>query len=244
MQFNHYGAEFAKARMTLLNMPLSPLERELIALQGRLTGIAMPMQNPVVETLRNDFDREAEERVLSSAIPAQSNVLAALAQLDTETRQLALAASHKARPWRHAAPRGRPALGSARAPRTTWRGWVTTNSAWSSMWPRSATSCRSCKAVHQRAGAFGTECGAAAPRRAARIRGRLRDASPNGEAGPCAAALPNPPLSTAAGRPARRAGDLPGFPTRLPLKNRRLRPNQQERTPRKGERGSCPRSIW
>ena len=96
MQFNHYGAEFAQARMALLNMPLSPRERELIALQGRMTGIAMPMQNRVVETLRNDFNRKAEEEVLSGAIPAQNNVLAVLSQLDAETQKLALAASHKA----------------------------------------------------------------------------------------------------------------------------------------------------
>ena len=96
MQFNHYGAEFAQARMALLNMPLSPRERGLIALQGRMTGIAMPMQNRVVETLRNDFNRKAEEEVLSGAIPAQNNVLAVLSQLDAETQKLALAASHKA----------------------------------------------------------------------------------------------------------------------------------------------------
>lgn len=96
MQFNHFGAEFAQARLALLNMPLSLRERELIALQGRMTGIAMPMQNRVVETLRNDFNRKAEEQVLSGAIPAQNNVLAVLSQLDAETQKLALAASHKA----------------------------------------------------------------------------------------------------------------------------------------------------
>ncbi|HEY9145448.1 MAG TPA: EAL domain-containing protein [Thiobacillus sp.] len=96
MQFNHFGAEFAQARLALLNMPLSLRERELLALQGRMTGIAMPMQNRVVDTLRNDFNRKAEEEVLSGAIPAQNNVLAVLSQLDAETQKLALAASHKA----------------------------------------------------------------------------------------------------------------------------------------------------
>ena len=237
MQFNHYGAEFAQARMALLNMPLSPRERELIALQGRMTGIAMPMQNRVVDTLRNDFNRKAEEQVLSSAIPAQNNVLAVLSQLDAETQKLALAASHKAyqahevaRFWmyllsgialllggfvaaavmyytrrvsrerqhlathdaltglpnrmlfldrlgqslvraqrrntlvgvtlhrpgpfqarqRHPGPRhgdssfatSPNACGRPRAPRTSWPGWAATSSAWSSMSPGSATSCR------------------------------------------------------------------------------------------------------
>ena len=96
MQFNHYGAAFAQARVALLGMPLSPRERDLIALQGRMTGIAAPIQNRVVDSLRNDFNRKAEEQVLSSAIPAQNNVLAALSQLDAETQKLALAASRKA----------------------------------------------------------------------------------------------------------------------------------------------------
>ncbi|MBI3432678.1 MAG: EAL domain-containing protein [Hydrogenophilales bacterium] len=96
MAFNQQGAEFADARMALLKLPLSARERDLIAQQGRLTGIAKPMQNRVVEALRNDFNQEAEAQVLSSAIPAQNNVLAVLSQLDAETQQRAQEASHKA----------------------------------------------------------------------------------------------------------------------------------------------------
>lgn len=96
VQFNQHGAEFAAARMALLGMPLSPREHELIDLQGRLTGIARPMQNRVVDALNSDSDQRAEERVLSSAIPAQNNVLSVLSLLDTETQKLALEASRKA----------------------------------------------------------------------------------------------------------------------------------------------------
>ncbi|MHB1075058.1 putative bifunctional diguanylate cyclase/phosphodiesterase [Thiobacillus sp.] len=96
MQFNMRGAEFADARAALLNMPLSTRERELIALQAQLTGIAMPIQNQVVEALRSDFNRKAEEQVLTGAIAAQNHVLAVLSQLDAETQKLALAASRKA----------------------------------------------------------------------------------------------------------------------------------------------------
>lgn len=96
VQFNRHGAEFADARMALLNMPLSPREHELIDLQGHLTGIARPMQNRVVDALSGDFDQKAEERVLSGAIPAQNNVLSVLSLLDTETQKLALEASRKA----------------------------------------------------------------------------------------------------------------------------------------------------
>lgn len=96
VQFNKHGAEFADARMALLSMPLSPREHELIDLQGRLTSIARPIQNRVVDALSSDSDKKAEERVLSSAIPAQNNVLSVLSLLDTETQKLALEASRKA----------------------------------------------------------------------------------------------------------------------------------------------------
>ncbi len=96
IQFNKHGAEFADARMALLNMPLSPREHELIDLQGHLTGIARPMYNQLVEALRGDFNHKAEEQVLSGAIPAQNNVLNVLSLLDTETQRLALEASRKA----------------------------------------------------------------------------------------------------------------------------------------------------
>ncbi|MHB1092227.1 putative bifunctional diguanylate cyclase/phosphodiesterase [Thiobacillus sp.] len=96
MQFNKYGAEFASARLALLRMPLSMRQHELLDLQGRLTGIARPMQNRVVDRLRSNFDGKAEEQALNSAIPAQNKVLDTLLLLDAETQKLALEASLKA----------------------------------------------------------------------------------------------------------------------------------------------------
>lgn len=96
MQFNKYGTVFADARLALLRMPLSAREHELLALQGRLTGIARPMQDRVVDRLRSNFDEKAEEQALNRAIPAQNEVLDTLLLLDAETQKLALEASHKA----------------------------------------------------------------------------------------------------------------------------------------------------
>jgi len=96
MQFNSIGSQFARARMALLNMPLSDRERELIVMQGHLTGIAMPIHTQIVEMLRSDFSQEAEEQVLVTAIPAQNAVLAALVQLDAETQRTASEASRNA----------------------------------------------------------------------------------------------------------------------------------------------------
>lgn len=96
MQFNSSGSEFARARMALLNMPLSNRERELIVMQGHLTGIAMPIHTQIVEMLSSDFGQEAEEQVLVTAIPAQNAVLATLVQLDAETQRIASEASRNA----------------------------------------------------------------------------------------------------------------------------------------------------
>jgi diguanylate cyclase (GGDEF)-like protein len=96
MQFNASGSKFAQARVALLSMHLSDRERELIALQGRQTGIAMPLQAQIVEILHNDLSHEAEKQALINAMPAQDNVLAALVQLDDETQKIAFEASRKA----------------------------------------------------------------------------------------------------------------------------------------------------
>ncbi|HSJ80848.1 MAG TPA: EAL domain-containing protein, partial [Thiobacillus sp.] len=96
MQFNASGSEFAWARTTLLGMPLSDRERELIVRQGQQTGIAKPLQAQIVDMLHNDLNHEAEKQALINAIPAQNNVLAALVQLDAETQKIAQEASQKA----------------------------------------------------------------------------------------------------------------------------------------------------
>lgn len=96
MEFNKYGAAFANARIALLGMPLSPREHEFLNQQGRLTSIARPIQDGLVDALRSDFDWKASEHVLNSALPAQNNVLRILSLLDNETQRLALEASRKA----------------------------------------------------------------------------------------------------------------------------------------------------
>ena len=97
MQFNRNGAAFAKARLSLLDLPLNGKERELIALQGQLTGSNQPIQEEVVDLISADRIQEAAERVIKQAIPGQNDVMAALSQLDAETKRVALAASDKAR---------------------------------------------------------------------------------------------------------------------------------------------------
>lgn len=86
---------FIKARTRLLGMPLSKREQELLESQGRLTAVAVPIQDRVI-ALANMGDSAGEELLLREAIPAQDKVLETLSLLDAETQKLALAASLRA----------------------------------------------------------------------------------------------------------------------------------------------------
>lgn len=96
MQFHQKGSEFVTARRALLDMPLSPRERELIAQQRDLIAIAQPIQAQVIDLIGAEFTQEAADLVLKQAIPAQDSVLAVLSQLDAEAQRVALVASRKA----------------------------------------------------------------------------------------------------------------------------------------------------
>jgi diguanylate cyclase (GGDEF)-like protein len=95
--FDSKGSQFSSARQALLHQPLQETERELIAQQGRLTNVAVPIQNQIIDLIRNDHPRDAAEIALGQAIPAQNAVMAALSQLDAETQRVSTAASNKAR---------------------------------------------------------------------------------------------------------------------------------------------------
>lgn len=97
MLFDSKGAQFSSARQALLEQPLQETERELIAQQGRLTNVAVPIQNQIIDLIRDDHTRDAAEIALGQAIPAQNAVMAALSQLDAETQRVSTAASNKAR---------------------------------------------------------------------------------------------------------------------------------------------------
>ncbi|OGU24575.1 MAG: diguanylate cyclase [Hydrogenophilales bacterium RIFOXYD1_FULL_62_11] len=95
-QFNEKGTEYAVARQSLQDMPLSPRERKLITLQQQLIKIAQPIQTQVIDLISTQHNLEAEQIAITRAIPTQNQVLAVLFQLDAETQHVALAASRKA----------------------------------------------------------------------------------------------------------------------------------------------------
>ncbi|MBU4500370.1 MAG: EAL domain-containing protein [Gammaproteobacteria bacterium] len=95
-RFNEKGTEYAVARQSLQDMPLSPRERKLITLQQQLIKIAQPIQTQVIDLISAQHNLEAEQIAITRAIPTQNQVLAVLFQLDAETQHVALAASRKA----------------------------------------------------------------------------------------------------------------------------------------------------
>jgi diguanylate cyclase (GGDEF)-like protein len=103
MQFNNKGSVFVTARQALMNMPLNQREQNLIARQSQLVRYAQPIQEQVINLISRGAIRDAENLVLSKVIPAQNDVMEVLSQLDTETQQVALAASSKAREAHEAA---------------------------------------------------------------------------------------------------------------------------------------------
>ncbi len=96
MQFNDQGSAYVAARLALMELPLNPRERELMARQRELIRIAQPIQEKAVELIGADFSQDATDLVLREAIPAQNRVMEVLSQLDAETHESALVASRTA----------------------------------------------------------------------------------------------------------------------------------------------------
>ncbi|MBI3570713.1 MAG: EAL domain-containing protein [Gammaproteobacteria bacterium] len=89
VQFNTHAGAFAAGRSELLKMRLTPQERELLEHQGKLTGVAVPIQERVVELISQGKTREAHQLLVEKAIPAQNAVLEQLARLYALQKQQA-----------------------------------------------------------------------------------------------------------------------------------------------------------
>jgi diguanylate cyclase (GGDEF)-like protein/PAS domain S-box-containing protein len=73
--FQANADDFARARGALLDMDLTGEERDLLHRQGQLTGIAVPLQEKVLEQIRAGKTRSAQQLLAREAIPAQDRVL-------------------------------------------------------------------------------------------------------------------------------------------------------------------------
>lgn len=106
MNFNAQAGVFARARSLMMSMPLSADERATLKRQGEMTGVAVPLQNQVVDLIQAERLDEARPLLIERAIPAQDRVLEHLHDLQelqegaaaTALRQTD-AAYHTARHW-------------------------------------------------------------------------------------------------------------------------------------------------
>jgi diguanylate cyclase (GGDEF)-like protein/PAS domain S-box-containing protein len=97
LRFNHFAAEFANARITLLNMALDEREKEILATQASLTAETVQLQNDVVDLAARELLAEANELLYAKTIPAQDRVFEQLTRLQDYQTQATLQADRDAR---------------------------------------------------------------------------------------------------------------------------------------------------
>jgi diguanylate cyclase (GGDEF)-like protein/PAS domain S-box-containing protein len=81
LRLDAYGTEFGNNRIKLKELQLSDAETAILEEQGRLTGIAIPLQRKVVDLAATDELKQAKEALINDAMPAQDNVLGELKKL-------------------------------------------------------------------------------------------------------------------------------------------------------------------
>lgn len=75
IRFNQLGADFARARLKILSLPLSEEEKTLLDYQGNETKKALDAQRRVLELLDKDHLEQAREVLLKSVIPTKEQVI-------------------------------------------------------------------------------------------------------------------------------------------------------------------------
>lgn len=81
LRFNERAGEFGRLRNQLRAMGLTPEEDDLLLRQGKLTSVAVPLQEEVARLARQERNTEAHRLLANKAIPAQDEVLSVLAAL-------------------------------------------------------------------------------------------------------------------------------------------------------------------
>ncbi len=98
MELESLANKFTTARLEFLNTEMSDEEIELLQEQGRLTGIALPLQRELSELLILEQDKKAHKLLINEVTPAQSNVSNTLTEIfkyQVNNAKQALVASRK-----------------------------------------------------------------------------------------------------------------------------------------------------
>lgn len=96
--FNRHGAEFANARISLLERDLNEVEKNILEEQGKYTAPAVDFQNQVVDLIVSDEIAQALDLLTNNAIPLQDQVMGQLTRLydyQEESMNLAIANTQK-----------------------------------------------------------------------------------------------------------------------------------------------------
>ncbi len=81
MFYQHQAEIFIKARETFSSMNLSKKELELIKQQGKLSRLAVPLQNLIIKLLHKGRFNDAAKILINKSIPAQNAVLTQLTKI-------------------------------------------------------------------------------------------------------------------------------------------------------------------
>ena len=81
MRLNQLGAEFADAREQLLQLPMSPIEAELMQRQSQITAAVASFQQEVAALIQQHNQDAAYGLLLSEVIPGQEGTFAVLSEL-------------------------------------------------------------------------------------------------------------------------------------------------------------------
>ena len=81
MKYQSYAGVFIKARQNFLSMSLSKKEKNLIARQGELSRIAVPLQNMIIKFLNKERFKDALKVLINKSIPAQNAVLSQISKI-------------------------------------------------------------------------------------------------------------------------------------------------------------------
>ncbi|MDH5661023.1 MAG: MCP four helix bundle domain-containing protein, partial [Gammaproteobacteria bacterium] len=72
---------FNNAREVLLSMPLSLTEQELIQRQGKLSRLALPLQNVIIKLIDKNRFKDAVNILINKSIPSQNTVLTQISKI-------------------------------------------------------------------------------------------------------------------------------------------------------------------
>lgn len=89
-----HGATFANSRMQLLAMSLTNAETSILNEQGKLSGVAVPLQRQVIDLAIEENIDAARKILVTQAVPAQNHVMEELRKLQSIQQSAAHSIAH------------------------------------------------------------------------------------------------------------------------------------------------------